>query len=370
MGASMTTKRVQVIQKDAVPPWVAALMAQAALIAPHHGPYGDPQLAPLRSVEELDLDYTHDLLPPTRYLLPPSEVLFRFKNGDGLTLVPEYDERRRIFFGIRSCDVKGIRYQEQFFRRDFPDIYFLTRLTNAAVVSLACTAPPLPTCFCPCCDGGPLLKPGEGYDIQLTPLKGRYLVEVDSETGERLMAEAPALFREATSADLAEREEIVAGIDQKFSTGAYLSRGIAKVTNDAVPEEVWEELADRCIGCGGCSYLCPFCTCFTVSDRSRDGKEGERLRRWDHCILAGFTREASGHNPRDRKCEQFKRRFFHKLSYQYMQREGRPGCVGCGRCLTTCMTAVDMAAVLMRLRELGRRPKWGPPWAAKPKTSP
>jgi ferredoxin len=370
MDASVMAKRVQVIQKDAVPPWVAGLMAEAALIAPHHGPNGDPQLVPLRSVKELDLDYTHDLLPPTRYLLPPSEVLFRFRNGDDLTLVPEYDDQRRIFFGIRSCDVKGIRYQEQFFRRDFPDIYFLTRLTKAALVSLACTTPPLPTCFCPCCDGGPLLKPGEGYDIQLTPLKGRYLVEVDSETGASLVAKTPELFRDATSADLAEREEMLDEIDQKFSTSAYLSRGISKVTNDAVPEAVWEELADRCIGCGGCSYLCPFCTCFTVSDRSRDGKEGERFRRWDHCILVGFTREASGHNPRDRKCEQFKRRFFHKLSYQYMQREGRPGCVGCGRCLTTCMTAVDMAAVLMRFRELGQRPKWGPPWAAKPKTSP
>ncbi len=366
----MAAKMVQVIQEDAVPPWVATLMAEALVIGPRRGPHGDPQLVPLTSIGELDLAYTHDLLPPTRYLLPPSEVLFRFRDGKDLQLIPEYDERRRIFFGIRSCDVKGVRYQERFFARDFPDIYFFKRLSHATLISLACTAPPLPTCFCACCDGGPFLKPGEGYDIQLTPLEGRFLVEVDSEAGERLVATAPELFGEATAADFDERAEAFAEADQRFSTTGYLARGIAKVTNDAIPPGLWEELAERCIRCGGCAYLCPLCTCFSVCDRARDATEGERIRRWDHCILAGFTREASGHNPRAEKREEFKRRFFHKLSYQYLEREGRPGCVGCGRCVTTCPTGVDMAAVLLRFREAGRRPKWGPPWAAKPKTSP
>ena len=368
----MAATAVKVIQKDALPSWVATLMTEAVVIGPRRGPYQDAQLAPVTSAQQVDLDYTHDLLPPTRYLLPPSEVLFRFQfqNGDGPTLTPEYDERRRIFFGVRSCDVKALRYQERFFQRDFPDIYVGTRVRNAAVISLACTAPPLPTCFCACCDGGPLLRPGEGCDIQLIPLEGRYLVEVDSEAGERLVAGSPELFREATGADLFERDVAFAGMDQRFSTSAYLARGIAKVTNDAVPAALWEELAEGCIGCGGCSYLCPLCTCFTVVDRTRNGKTGERIRRWDHCLLAGFTREASGHNPRAERGVQFKRRFFHKLSYPYMQREGRPGCVGCGRCLTACMMGVDLAAVLLRFRELSRKPKWGPPWAAKPKTSP
>jgi len=365
----MASEARHVIQREAVPAWVAALMAEAMVIGPRRGSAGDAELAPLTAVEELDLGYTHDLLPPTRYLLPPSEVLFRFQDGDGVRLEPQYDDRRRIFFGIRSCDVKGIRYQEQFFQRDFPDIYFLTRRANASLVSLACPAPPLPTCFCTCCDGGPTLQSGEGYDIQLTPLAGRYLAEVDSETGERLVSKAPELFQEARAADLSERDRILAGVEQRFSTTAYLARGIAKLTNDAVPAALWEELAERCIRCGGCTYLCPLCTCFTVCDRRRNG-QGERFRRWDHCLLSGFTREASGHNPRAEKAQQFKRRFFHKLSYQYLEREGRPGCVGCGRCLTTCMMGVDMAAVLMRLRDAGRRPKWGPAWAAKPKTSP
>ncbi len=366
----MASRAIHVIQREAVPAWVAALMGESQVIGPRRGPAGDGELVPLTAAEEMDLEYGQDLLPPTRYLLPPSEVLFRFEMGDGFTLTPEYDDRRRVFFGIRSCDVKGIRYHEQFFQRDFPDIYFLRRRRNASLVSLTCPAPPLATCFCPCCEGGPWLNPGEGYDIQLTPLGGRYLVEVDTEAGERLLGKVPGLFQGATEADLAERERILAGVEQRFSTTAYLARGIAKVTNDGVPAALWEELAERCIGCGGCAYLCPLCTCFTVCDRCRNGTAGERVRRWDHCLLGGFTREASGHNPRAEKAQRFKRRFYHKLSYQYLAREGRPGCVGCGRCLTACMMGADMAAVLMRLREAGRRPKWGPAWAAKPKTSP
>jgi Fe-S oxidoreductase len=46
-----------------------------------------------------------------------------------------------------------------------------------------------------------------------------------------------------------------------------------------------------------------------------------------------------------------KRRFFHKLSYQYIQQNKRHGCVGCGRCITTCLADINMPLVVKAIRK-------------------
>jgi ferredoxin len=46
-----------------------------------------------------------------------------------------------------------------------------------------------------------------------------------------------------------------------------------------------------------------------------------------------------------------KRRFHHKVSAQYFKRDGRVGCVGCGRCIKVCMGTTDMPAVVEALRK-------------------
>ena len=40
---------------------------------------------------------------------------------------------------------------------------------------------------------------------------------------------------------------------------------------------------------------------------------GLRARTWDACLYGGFTREASGHNPRASQALRLKRRHEHKL---------------------------------------------------------
>jgi len=61
--------------------------------------------------------------------------------------------------------------------------------------------------------------------------------------------------------------------------------------------------------------------------------------------------EAAGVSPRPDKLSRFKRRFYHKLSYFYMEMDGRVGCVGGGRCIQVCFGVVDMPAVVNTLRE-------------------
>jgi len=76
----------------------------------------------------------------------------------------------------------------------------------------------------------------------------------------------------------------------------------------------------RCLECGGCTYVCPACTCFTVSDRQVGPDEFERVRIWDACALSGFTRMAGGFNPRRAVHDRRNRRFFRKLAHYFIQR--------------------------------------------------
>ena len=144
--------------------------------------------------------------------------------------------------------------------------------------------------------------------------------------------------------------------DEKMIPTAYLAKAVIAITNHRVDEALWEEMGKECFSCGGCTHVCPCCTCFDVMDQVAADQIGLRFRCWDSCQYAGFTREASGHNPRAKTKERVKRRFYHKLSFAYIQQDGHPGCVGCGRCLTVCQAfgLLDMAAVVKRIRRQGQ----------------
>jgi len=149
---------------------------------------------------------------------------------------------------------------------------------------------------------------------------------------------------------LQERRELAQEAENRFAEDkAYFAAALRKVTFDRVPERLWQEMGERCLGCGGCTFVCPTCSCFTVAD-AQAGDAGERSRLWDSCLYETYTLEASGHNPRARRQHRVKARFFHKLSYQFARRNGVHGCVGCGRCVAVCLGGNDMPAVTAAIR--------------------
>jgi ferredoxin len=112
--------------------------------------------------------------------------------------------------------------------------------------------------------------------------------------------------------------------------------------------------------------------CETPPDQREGGEQptgarqpdaGARVRLWDSCIFAGFTREASGHNPRQEQELRCARRYQHKLS----RPGGGPGdggevaeppqtsstarfrCVGCGRCVEACLSSLGMIQIIREL---------------------
>jgi len=118
---------------------------------------------------------------------------------------------------------------------------------------------------------------------------------------------------------------------------------------DFVPEENYKRIGQRCIYCGACLYTCPTCTCFNVFDNSKADR-GLRMRNWDTCVFEGYTRETSGHNPRKENWKRTSRRYEHKLKYDY-QVTGTSGCVGCGRCLSSCPVNIGISKFIQEITE-------------------
>jgi len=106
----------------------------------------------------------------------------------------------------------------------------------------------------------------------------------------------------------------------------------------------WPQIAEACINCGACTFLCPTCYCFDIQDEVA-GTKGVRLRYWDSCMFPLFTLHASGHNPRGQKMQRVRNRFMHKFKY-FPDRFGPVSCVGCGRCVKDCPVNIDIREVI------------------------
>jgi formate hydrogenlyase subunit 6/NADH:ubiquinone oxidoreductase subunit I len=325
---------------------------EADLLAPTRPSSADVFFEPVSSSAEVAFDYANALVSPTSLLFAPREEMFCVaRRDDGRPeVVWDLGGPEQIIFGLRPCDVAAIAYLDHFFLGgDFADSLYAARRGRTRLIALACEAAAHEHCFCSCCESGPVAS--AGYDIQLSGTRDGYLVEVGSEAGGEIVRGFSDLLRPATAEDVAERDEAASRLHTELSERGNMPAAIRHVTSEAVAEEVWETIGDRCISCGGCSLVCPKCTCFSVVDEVLDDGTISRSRCRDSCRLAGYTREASGVNPRPETSDRGKRFSYHKLSYRYVEQNEVHGCVGCGRCAIVCMGGVAMPQVAQMIRK-------------------
>ena len=105
--------------------------------------------------------------------------------------------------------------------------------------------------------------------------------------------------------------------------------GIPAKLRGMFEHSIWEEIAERCLGCGVCTYLCPTCHCFDIQDETI-GNKGRRIKNWDSCMFPIFTLHGSGHQPRELRFQRMRQRIMHKFNY-YEENFGVIACSGCGR---------------------------------------
>lgn len=279
------------------------------------------------------LDYEgNSIVSPRAFLLPQTEPLLEIKSAKNSTLKPIEDKTKRIFYGVRPCDIKALVLMRKFFIDDaFVDIPYKQKMDNAIFISLACGKRCLKKSFCHKMDAGPVAK--EGFDLQLIPISRGYIVEVGSNKGSEIVEKYKKLFSKTTIQDEKEIKTILKNFAEKIKKIDFMK--VAKIMKgDKVSPEIWDDIGLRCVVCSGCITLCPTCSCFGLSDRL-NGDKGIRFRYCDGCPYAGFTRMAGASTPFPLHKDHIRRFFEHKLNID-VERYGRPSCVGCGRCIQTC----------------------------------
>lgn len=293
------------------------------------------------TLEDVDM-----VISPKEIFFPQLEPLFDFHEGKIREVI---ESSPKFLLGVKSCDLQGILFADDFFSRNVRDFYYGNRIKERFIVTIGCLQPPRPdACFCTSTHTGPFAK--KGYDLQFVDTGDAYLVEVGSEKGKEFLVRFNTFFIDAP--DTADRR--IEQIKSKASASIRLKVDFEEAlslmgSKDYVPEEIYRRIGERCIYCGGCLYVCPTCTCFNVFDDAK-GEQGTRFRNWDACVFSGYTREASGHNPRQDKWLRTSRRYEHKLKHD-CELSGMSGCVGCGRCLSSCPVNIGMSSFIREIME-------------------
>ncbi|MGQ9680334.1 MAG: 4Fe-4S dicluster domain-containing protein [Candidatus Bathyarchaeia archaeon] len=301
------------------------------------------------SAEDLRLDYPTTTIPPKKFF-HHRQTLIEYSDGD-FHASESPPEKRTLLFGVHSCDLNAILRQDRLFSRQLNDPYYLRLRRNSAVVAVTCTTVS-GSCFCASLGTGPTIR--EGFDLLLTDLGGRFLVEVGSIEGLEMIEGLN--LPEATPSDFTEKGRQVEAALEKFEKKMNLD-GLIETALGSLNSEVWSMLGEKgglagcfpCLSCANCSLVCPTCYCFEVADTPELSlNRGVRVRELDSCQNLGYAAVALGGNFRPDRRDRIRNWMICKFG------GGGGGvdssCVGCGRCIRSCPSRIDITEVARMLR--------------------
>ncbi len=303
----------------------------------------------IESPEELFLDFDCTLIPPKKYFLPPRETLFQFATTPSLEITPVIQDNPFILFGVHPYDLKAITQMDQIFANGVPDPHYLKRRDAALLISVD-PKRVAPRSFW--VDMGAATM-SNGFDLMFTDIGEGFVVEVGTEKGGNLISQY-GKFRQATKDETLKRANTRFQLTQlsRKEGLSFPKREIPKLLEQSKENLIWEEHASKCLSCGSCNLVCPTCYCFDVQDEIKlDLVHGERLRRWDGCLLQDFAKVATGENFRESRTARYRHRFFRKGLYLFRVLND-VACVGCGRCSSSCLPDIaDPVNLLNKLKE-------------------
>ncbi len=275
----------------------------------------------------LSLEETPVARRPSELFFPQHGVVFTARDGEAPE-PPPFPPKPLLAAGLGAADLDALAFVDAFFAAAPRDDLYFARRDGALLVGLS---------------GGPQPQLAELCDLELIRRGERFVLFPHTEAGRKLETRMEG----GESDDAAEPAPPSPSHEEEIRR--MLQRASALLLQGRVPDSFWEEIADRCIVCTGCTLVCPTCTCFDVQDR-RYPERLERTRQWDSCQYDAFAREASGHNPLGTEAARTRRRIHHKLVAD-VRRWGRITCVGCGRCENTCPTGIGLISVAREMVE-------------------
>jgi formate hydrogenlyase subunit 6/NADH:ubiquinone oxidoreductase subunit I len=296
---------------------------------------------------EVLLDYQNSRLSPKEFFFPQSERMFEFNadpKAEDAFLLKERpaDLRPRLLFGIRPCDAKAFAVLDKIYGNDqYTDTYWFDKREATTLIGLACNRP-CATCFCTSVGCGPFHE--EGLDVLAVDLGEDILLRPLTDKGEKALEAAGDLAKAGKKA-AASAKALKTEAESSITSHVDMDKVNERTVMELFEAGHWAKVAQRCLNCGVCTYVCPTCHCFDIQDEV-SGKIGDRVRNWDSCMSWLFTQHGTGHNPRPDKTSRVRQRFMHKFKYIPLKRGGDIGCVGCGRCVVQCPVNIDVRDVV------------------------
>ncbi|MEV4129564.1 4Fe-4S dicluster domain-containing protein [Nocardia sp. NPDC049707] len=311
-----------------------------------------------------------------QFLLPPRRKVW--ETGPDLNPRPaEQVPVRMAFLGVRGCDLAAISVLGRVLGGGaHPDPAYVgpsgTRAAGPAdtavpgaeprddrglpgadqtpfIVAVNCTEPG-GVCFCASMGTGPGVAPG--YDLALTERLDadghRFLVDIGSEVGARILAQVTT--RPADATEVSEARAAVSAAAGRMGR-TMPDTDIRTLVRDSRESPHWQDVASRCLACANCTMVCPTCFCTSTEDvTDLTGEHAERWERWASCFELDFSYQHGG-SVRQSGAGRYRQWLSHKLGTWYDQ-FGSSGCVGCGRCIAWCPAGIDLTAEVARLAEL------------------
>ena len=260
---------------------------------------------------EVDIDTLKSVKSPKDIFFPQSENLYTCeREGRKLKVEPEaLKEQKFTVFGMRACDVQGVKVLDQVFLAE-PVAWFA------------------------------------GEELYWKAL---------TEKGELLTEQVKVLLTEADASEeqkIEQEKNNIREIVEKLPyTHLSLEGWDGNATEKRFDSPLWEELYKPCLACGTCTFVCPTCQCYDIKDYDT-GHGVKRFRCWDSCMYSDFTMMAHGNN-RTSQMQRFRQRFMHKLVYFPANNNGMYSCVGCGRCVEKCPSALNIVKVIKAFEKEG-----------------
>lgn len=340
--------RHALIDEAALAGWLARLVETGRVMAPVRRGRVSFDFEWIDDPRDVALEYIRTVLPPKKAIMPAREPLLEFSRRGGLgareqSASPVIDERPYVLFGVHPCDLAAIGMLDwSMGRRDArPDPHYLARRSAATIVGIEC----MPDRYCFCTSVG-TCNTRAGADLFLTPVDGRYVAEVLTRRGERLLRKAPKLLR-STAGEAA--KAAAWGHEKAERTTLRLAAQapeLADLIDSRWESDIFDQTAERCYSCGTCTNVCPTCFCFDVFDElDITLAAGTRARRYDSCQFEDFAVVAGPHNFRGERADRVRHRWFRKFVY-LLREYGQAFCVGCGRCSHACTAKISLVDVI------------------------
>jgi sulfhydrogenase subunit beta (sulfur reductase) len=302
------------------------------------------------------------------YLFPPRDRVLEATREEGQwqMRLPEITDPPLAVIGLRSCDLHALRIQDRvFLDGDYVDTAYRARRERLFVVAVNCREAAA-TCFCHSMNTGPAVK--NGFDLALTEVEDRFVVEVGSQLGGEVVVAAPWAPSAISEVDRARRqtEELRQRMQQGSSArgpGADAgdrpgeavrqrrleTAGIRELLLENLEHPRWQTVAERCLSCANCTMVCPTCFCSSVEEVSDlTGDHVVRERSWASCFTAEHSYMNTG-AVRKSTASRYRQWLTHKLATWHDQ-FGTSGCVGCGRCITWCPVGIDLTEEVAAIR--------------------